>query len=166
MPVLFVSATIVRPNTLSGLLVPIPTFPLLVTTKFVSVVDPITNAGPVIPLGFTDNCAQGVVVPIPTFPRKYDVALVVAMMFPTVSCVPVAIRLPDELVVMIELAANVVAENTWDASVDVDTVDTRPLVPMNEYPCVRDGRNRDEENVDDAVENRPLVNPIVVDVEL
>ena len=37
---------------------------------------------------------------------------------------------------------------------------------MNEYPCVSDGRNRDEENVDDAVENRPLVNPIVVDVEL
>ena len=33
-------------------------------------------------------------------------------------------------------------------------------------PCDRDGRNRDDENVDEAVENRPLENPIVVDVEL
>jgi hypothetical protein len=33
-------------------------------------------------------------------------------------------------------------------------------------PCVRDGRYTEEENVDEAVENRPLVNPIVVDVEL
>jgi hypothetical protein len=39
---------------------------------------------------------------------------------------------------MIELGANVVAENICDASVDVDTVDTRPFDPMNEYPCVSD----------------------------
>ena len=41
-----------------------------------------------------------------------------------------------------------------------------PLVPVNANPCDRDGRNRDDENVDEAVENRPLENPIVVDVEL
>jgi hypothetical protein len=49
-------------------------------------------------------------VPIPTLPIKYELALVVAIIFPTVSCEPVAIRLPAEFVVMIELGANVVAE--------------------------------------------------------
>ena len=67
---------------------------------------------------------------------------------------------------MIELGANVVAENTCDASVDVDTVDTSPLLPVNAKPCVSDGKNSDDPNVDDAVENSPLVNPMVVDVEL
>ena len=54
-----------------------------------------------------------------------------------------------------------------DSRIDEDAiVDTSPLLPVNAKPCVSDGRKRDEENVDDAVENRPLVNPIVVDVEL
>lgn len=55
--------------------------------------------------------------------------------------------------------------NTCPASVDVDTVCTRPLDPRYVYPCVSDGRYTDEENVDDAVENSPL-NPITVVVEL
>lgn len=37
---------------------------------------------------------------------------------------------------------------------------------MYAKPCVSDGRNRDDPNVDDAVENSPFRNPIVVDVEL
>lgn len=113
----------------------------------------------------TANFIYGEVVPIPRFPRKYDVADVVAIKFPTVSCVPVAIKLPDELVVIIELAENVVALNTCDASVDVDTVCTSPFDPMNEYPCPNDDRYSELENVDDAVEKRPL-NPMTVDVEL
>ena len=106
-----------------------------------------------------------VVVPIPTLPKKYEVALVVAIKFPTVSCVPVAIRLPDELVVIIELAANVVALNTCDASVDVEIDNTNPFEPRYVKPCNRDGKKNADPNVDDAVENRPL-NPMTVDVEL
>ena len=49
---------------------------------------------------------------------------------------------------------------------DEAIVETSPLLPVNAKPCVSPGRNREDENVDDAVENRPLVNPIVVDVEL
>ena len=49
---------------------------------------------------------------------------------------------------------------------DEAIVDTSPLLPVNAKPCVSDGRNSDDPNVDDAVENSPLVNPIVVDVEL
>ncbi len=48
----------------------------------------------------------------------------------------------------------------------VATEETSPLVPANKAPCPRDDKYKLDENVDDAVENRPLVNPIVVDVEL
>ena len=45
-------------------------------------------------------------VPIPTFPRKYEVFVVVAMMLPTVSCVPVAISdSPSDDDVMMEFGA-------------------------------------------------------------
>jgi hypothetical protein len=37
--------------------------------------------------------------------------------------------------VIIELGANVVAVNTCEASVDVETVCTNPFVPTNAYPC-------------------------------
>ncbi len=106
------------------------------------------------------------VVPTPSPPTKLDVAVVVDIKFPIVSCDPVAIKLPAELVVIIEFGENVVAENICDANVDVDTVDTRPFDPMNEYPCPSDDKNKLDPNVDDAVENRPLVKPIVVEVEL
>jgi hypothetical protein len=49
---------------------------------------------------------------------------------------------------------------------DEAIVETNPFVPVNANPCDRDDRKRLDENVDDAVENSPLVNPIVVDVEL
>ena len=49
---------------------------------------------------------------------------------------------------------------------DEAIVCNRPFVPRYVNPCDSDGRKRDDPNVDDAVENRPLVNPIVVDVEL
>jgi hypothetical protein len=49
--------------------------------------------------------------------------------------VPVAIRLPAELVVMIELAANVVADITCEASVEVETTLNSPLDPTYPYPC-------------------------------
>jgi hypothetical protein len=48
-----------------------------------------------------------VVVPIPRDPTKDEFADVVESKFPTVSCVPVAISCPDELVVMMEFAAYV-----------------------------------------------------------
>ena len=41
-----------------------------------------------------------------------------------------------------------------------------PFVPVKRKPCDRDGKNSDELNVDDAVEKRPLWNPMVVDVAL
>ena len=49
---------------------------------------------------------------------------------PTVSCEPVAIRLPAELVVTIELGENVVAENTCEARVDVEVTPNSPFDPM------------------------------------
>ncbi len=48
----------------------------------------------------------------------------------------------------------------------VATVLSNPFVPTNVSPCDSDERYTDDPNVDDAVENRPLANPIVVDVEL
>ena len=52
----------------------------------------------------------------------------------------------------------------------VPAVVVAPLVTSPLYtarpPLDSDGRLRVEENVDDAVENSPLVNPITVDVEL
>jgi len=55
-------------NNFPGSAVPIPTLPPFVTTKFVAVEEPITNAGPLIPFGLTESKPQGLVVPIPTFP--------------------------------------------------------------------------------------------------
>ena len=66
---------------------------------------------------------------------------------------------------MIELDANVVAENTCEARVDVDTVCTSPLVPMYEYPCDRSDSLVPFSVVVDS-ENRPDVNPITDVVEL
>ena len=117
---------IVRPD---SVVVPKPE---LDTVSHGAVVEPTQNEKFVPATESTASVAAGVVVPTPTLPRKYEVAVVVARMLPTVSCVPVAIRLPAELVVMIELAANVVAANTCVASVEVDTEDTRPFDPMNE----------------------------------
>ena len=45
---------------------PTPTFPELVTTKSVLVDEPIAKAGPEIPFGLTESCAQGVEVPSPS----------------------------------------------------------------------------------------------------
>jgi hypothetical protein len=47
----------------------------LVTIKLVAVDDPMTNDGPVIPVGLMESFAYGEVEPIPTFPleaRKSD----------------------------------------------------------------------------------------------
>ena len=51
-----------------GEVVPMPTFPALSTMNFVAVDEPITNAGPVMPFGLMESCAQGEVVPIPKYP--------------------------------------------------------------------------------------------------
>src|SRR3989338_780352 len=61
-------ATPLMENKLPGVVVPIPTFPPLVMMKFVAVEEPMTNEGPVIPLGFTESWAQGEVVPNPKLP--------------------------------------------------------------------------------------------------
>ena len=65
-------------NLAYGLLVPIPTFPEFVTTKFVAVEEPMTKAGDVPrPFEFTERSPHGVVVPIPRKPScvKVDVAV-------------------------------------------------------------------------------------------
>jgi hypothetical protein len=63
--------------------------------------------------------------------------------------------LPAEFVVRIELAANVIAVNTWEARVEVPIVETSPLLPRNVKPC--DGpvmfRVPTESKVDDAFAN-------------
>ena len=51
-------------------------------------------------------------------------------------------------------------------TVVVAVVLTSPVEPTYATPCPRDDSLSGPENVDDAVENIPLVNPIVVDVEL
>jgi hypothetical protein len=49
-------------------------------------------------------------------------------------------------------------------AVVVAVVDTSPVEPMYANPCDRDDSRSADENVDDAVENRPPVRPSVVDV--
>ena len=61
--------------------------------------------------------------PVLIAPAKVEVAVVVESKFPTVSCVPVAMRLPEALVVTIEFGAKVVAANICEARVEVETVD-------------------------------------------
>ena len=78
---------------------------------------------------------------------------------------PVAWRLPDVSVVMIEYGEKVVAENICDASVEVETVPTSPPDPVKAKPCVSDESRSAELKVEDAVENNPPVNPRTVDVE-
>jgi hypothetical protein len=48
-----------------GFAVPIPTMPLLATVSIGAVDEPIANAGPEMPLGFTESWLHGVVEPIP-----------------------------------------------------------------------------------------------------
>ena len=52
------------------------------------------------------NGKTDVVVAIAIAPANVEVAVVVARMLPTVSCVPVAMRTPDPLVVTIEFSGN------------------------------------------------------------
>jgi hypothetical protein len=53
---------------------------------------------------------DGVEVPMPSFPVKYEVAVVVAIRFPTVNCVPVATSVVPALSeTIIEFGANDVA---------------------------------------------------------
>ena len=52
------------------------------------------------------------------------------------------------------------------ASDDVAVVLTSPVDPTYATPCDSDVSRRDDPNVDDAVEKRPLRSPSVVDVEL
>ena len=89
-----------------GFAVPIPTFPNLSTISEVAVDDPTVNAGePASEL--TESCANGVDVAIAIFPPKRFCAVVEAIIFPTVSCVPVAISVvPAESETMIEFGAN------------------------------------------------------------
>ena len=84
--------------------------PIDETESCVAVDEPTTNPIVSPASGFTERRANGVVVPIPRFPKKYDVAVVVAMRLPTVSCVPVAMSAPAPFDVMIELIAYVPAD--------------------------------------------------------
>ena len=72
----------------------------------------------------TSNNPVGLDVPTPSVPRKYEVAEVVAIMFPTVSCVPVAISaVPLPLDTMIEFGAK-----------DIDPVPPFAIVCLNVLP--------------------------------
>lgn len=66
-----------------GLVVPMPTLPALVTTKFVAVEEPMANAGPLMPFGFTDSSAHGVVLPMPTEPASVTARSVVEALLTT-----------------------------------------------------------------------------------
>ena len=55
--------------------------------------------------------------------------------------------------------------NTWPASVEVETVETRPVEPIYEKPWDSDGNLSAEPNVEEAVENIPPVNPTTVEVD-
>src|SRR3989344_3058046 len=62
----------------NGVVVPIPTFPLLSTIKFVAVEDPTTNLLLAAPAtGFTAKVAHGEVVPTPTNPALLTINCVV-----------------------------------------------------------------------------------------
>jgi len=50
--------------------------------------------------------------------------------------------------------------------VEDDTDDTNPPEPMNAKPCEREESLRADENVDEAVEKRPPVKPMTVEVAL
>jgi len=56
--------------------------PLMLSPATVVVPNPVEET---VSLPFTSNSPDGLTVPTPTVPRKYDVAVVVAIMFPTVS---------------------------------------------------------------------------------
>jgi hypothetical protein len=95
---------------------------------------PPTSATCGIEVDATVNFHTGVVVAIPRDPVKNELAVVVEIRLPTVSCVPVAERIPDAFDVMIELIGNVVALNTCEARVDVEIVLTCPFVPVKAKP--------------------------------
>ena len=86
--------------------------PELLTSSDVPDVEPITNWFDACPaIGLIANCANGVEVEIPTLPQNCEIpVVVVASKLPTVSCVPVACKLPLEFVVTIELIGNVLAK--------------------------------------------------------
>ena len=55
----------------------------------------------------SESTADGVDDPRPRFPLKYELAVVLAIKFPTVSCVPVAVSaVPAELETMMEFGEN------------------------------------------------------------
>jgi len=88
--------------------------------------------------------------------------------FESDSSVDDAVRSVDVIVIGAEPNAT---KDVHDVEPEHDTVvvavvPTNPVDPMYATPCDRDDSRRGPENVDDAVENRPLVNPIVVDVLL
>jgi len=66
-----------------GLVVPIPTFPALVTTKSVAVEEPMAKAGPEIPFGLRESSAHGVVVPMPRLPEEFQTLEPGKKVFPT-----------------------------------------------------------------------------------
>ena len=83
------------------------------------------------------NCHCGVVVAIPSLPKRYEVAVVVPIKLPTVSCVPVAMSWPEELVVTMELIGSVARDEsgtleTVSAPEELDSPEPRRL--LNDEP--------------------------------
>ena len=71
----FTPAIALIANVALGDVVPTPTLPPFVTMKLVCVEEPIANAGPLIPFGFTESSAHGVVVPTPRKPAEVIVVV-------------------------------------------------------------------------------------------
>ena len=62
-------------RSVDGEVVPIPTRPPLLMTKYVALVEPTVNAGPVMPFGFTESMPHGVVEPTPRKPAEVIVVV-------------------------------------------------------------------------------------------
>ena len=96
-----------------------------------------------------------------------DVATVFSVPFPfDVYATPFPVRFERLVMFCVVFTLNELPEYVSPVPAVVVAYDpTRPLYTAK-LPLTRDGRLRAPENVDDAVENSPPVNPITVDVEL
>src|SRR5882724_9122146 len=101
-----------------------------------------TNSGlfePMVAVGLMEKRPHGVVEPIEIAPANVEVAVVVAIKLPTVSCVPVAMSTPDELVVTMELIGRVAREENGTletVKAPEEFVKPVPSKLLNELPFI------------------------------
>lgn len=73
---------------LPGVVVPIPTYPLVSTMKSVCVEDPTAKDGPLMPLGLIENNPQGEVVEMPKLPDTDEAFTCKTIQSPSVGAQP------------------------------------------------------------------------------